>query len=185
MSTEIVTVDATPNAVTVPADLEAVRGYVAESLSENTRRAYRSALTAFRAWCEAQGVEALPASPETVAAFVAAEADAGRKVATLEQRVAAIRWAHEATGCESPTASKLVRSTMQGIRREQGTAPKRKAPATVDRLAAWVSHADPRHGEGLPRPRAAAVRLRLGHAPQRARGARPGRPRAHRPRPGS
>jgi site-specific recombinase XerD len=94
-------------------------------------------------------VNALPASPETVAAFLSAGADEGRKVATLEQRIAAIRWAHEAAGQESPTASKLVRSTMQGIRREQGTAPNRKAPATVDRLAAMVSHADPATLKGL------------------------------------
>jgi site-specific recombinase XerD len=100
-------------------------------------------------WCDAAGVEVLPASPEAVAAFMAAEADAGRKVSTLEQRSAAIRWAHEAAGLESPTAHKLVRSTMQGIRRELGTAPKRKAPATVDRLTMMVAHADPATVKGL------------------------------------
>jgi len=104
MSTAPTTIDTTPNTLAVPADLAAVRGYVAESLAESTRRAYRAGLAAFRAWCDTEAVAALPASPETVAAFLAAEADAGLKVATLEQRVAAIRWAHEATGCESPTA---------------------------------------------------------------------------------
>ena len=125
-----------------PADLVAVRGYVAESLAPATRRAYRAGLAAFRAWCEGQAVADLPASAETVAAFIASEADQGRAVSTIEQRLAAIRWAHEAKGLELPTASKLVRSTMAGIRRERGVAPKRKAPVTVDRLAAMVSHAD-------------------------------------------
>jgi integrase len=37
---------------------------------------------------------------------------------------------------------------MQGIRREQGAAPNRKAPATVDRLAAMVAHADSRTLKG-------------------------------------
>ena len=132
-----------------PTDMAQVHAYVSESLAPSTRRAYRMALAAFRSWCETEGVAALPARPETVAAFVAAEAQAGRKVATLEQRIAAIRWAHEAAGMESPTANKLVRSTMSGIRREQGTAPKRKAPATADRLAAMVSHADPTTLKGL------------------------------------
>jgi len=132
-----------------PADLEAVRTYLEESLAPATRRAYRSGLAAFRAWCEGASVLALPASPETVAAFLAAEADAGRAVATLEQRAAAIRWAHEAAGQESPTAAKVVRSTMAGIRRERGSAPKRKAPATVERLAAMVAHADPATLKGL------------------------------------
>jgi site-specific recombinase XerD len=63
--------------------------------------------------------------------------------------MAAIRWAHEAASLESPTASKLVRSTMKGIRRGQGTAPNRKAPATVDRLAAMVSQADTDTLKGL------------------------------------
>ena len=49
----------------------------------------------------APGVTALPASPEAVAAFVASAADRGRAVSTLEQRLAAIRWAHEAKGYEA------------------------------------------------------------------------------------
>jgi site-specific recombinase XerD len=129
--------------------LAAVRGFVAESLSPATRRAYRASLTAFRSWCEGAGAQPVPASPETVAAFVAVEARAGRKVATLEQRVAAIRWLHEAAGLEAPTSAKLVRATMQGIRRELGVAPARKAPATVERLAAMVAHADPSTPKGL------------------------------------
>ena len=129
MSNEIAVIEPTGHALTVPADLEAVRGYVDESLAASTRRVYRAGLAAFRAWCEAEGVDALPASPKTVAAFLCAEAGEGLKVSTLGQRVAAIRWAHEASGIESPTASRLVRSTMQGIRRKHGTAPNRKAPA--------------------------------------------------------
>jgi site-specific recombinase XerD len=143
MSNELVTTNASDHALTVPADLEAVREYVDESLSANTRRAYRASLAAFRAWCEAESVDPLPASPETVAAFLAAEADAGLKPATLGQRTAAIRWAHEAAGYESPTKAKLVAAALKGIRRKLGTSPNRKAPATVDRLAAMVSHADP------------------------------------------
>lgn len=90
MGSELTTTNLNAHALTVPADLEAVRGYVDASLSPSTRRAYRGGLATFRVWCEAENVDALPASPETVAAFLAAEADAGRKVATLGQRVAAI-----------------------------------------------------------------------------------------------
>jgi site-specific recombinase XerD len=123
-------------------DMDLVRDLVNESLAPATRRAYGAALRAFASWCEEQGVDVLPATPETVAAFLAAEVAAGRKVATLEQRVAAIRWAHEAAQLETPTASKLVRSTLQGIRRKVGSAPARKTPVTVERLAAMVAHVD-------------------------------------------
>jgi hypothetical protein len=39
-------------------------------------------------------------------------------------------------GLETLPAAKGVRATMAGIRRKLGVAPKRKAPAMVDRLAA-------------------------------------------------
>jgi integrase len=84
-----------------------------------------------------------------VAAFLAAEADTGRKVSTIEQRAAAIRWAHEARGFESPTSSKVVRATMQGIRRELGRAPDRKTPATIERLAAMLAYVDASTLKGL------------------------------------
>ena len=134
----------THRAVPIPTrlDLVDVADFIDESLAPNTRRAYAASLGIFRAWCDGQGIGSLPAAPETVAAFLAAEAKAGRKVATIGQRIAAIRWAHESQDLDSPTASKGVKATMAGIRRTLGTAPQRKAPATVDRLAAMVAHAD-------------------------------------------
>ncbi len=149
MSNETTAIEPTTRALAVPGDLAAARSYVDGSLASSTKRAYRSGLTAFRAWCGLEGVTALPASPETVAAFLAAEADAGLKPATLGQRLAAIAWAHEAAGVDSPTKAKLVTATLRGIRRKLGTAPSRKAPATADRLAAMVTHADASTLKGL------------------------------------
>jgi hypothetical protein len=48
---------------------DAAAQYRRASRSENTRRAYRSAVARFTEWCAAHGRTALPASPETVAAF--------------------------------------------------------------------------------------------------------------------
>ncbi len=137
------------SAPTIPAELTDVMAYVAESLAPSTRRAYRTGLADFAAWCDGQRLDSMPASPETVARYLAAGAKAGRSVSTLGQRLAAIRWAHESQGLESPTAAKGVRATMTGIRRELGVAPKRKAPATVDRLAGMVAHAKPDTMKGL------------------------------------
>jgi site-specific recombinase XerD len=125
---------------TVPAELEDVAAYVDASLASSTRRAYGAGLADFRAWCATQDLQALPATPECVARYLTALAKAGRKVSTIEQRVAAIRWAHEARGLESPTVTKGVRATLRGIRRELGVAPRRKAPATVERIGAMVGH---------------------------------------------
>ena len=73
-----------------------VATYVEASLAPSTRRAYASGLRDFESWAAANGWAALPASPETVASYLADLAERGRKVATIEQRAAAIRWAHEA-----------------------------------------------------------------------------------------
>lgn len=117
-----------------------VRAYGFASMSGETLRAYRNDVRLFAAWCEAQGVSALPAAPEVVAAFLAAEAEAGRAVATIGRRCAAIRYAQMLAGAPDPTAHAVVRAVMKGIRRTVGTAPKQKAAATVDVLAALLMH---------------------------------------------
>ena len=142
MGNELTTTNRNAHALTVPADLEAVREYVDASLAPNTRRAYRASWDSFRGWCEAENVDPLPASPKAVAAFLAAEANAGLKPATLGLRMAAICWAHEAKGYKSPTEDKGVTATLRGIRRTHGVKPNRKAAATVEILSAMVSHTD-------------------------------------------
>ena len=92
----------------------------------------------FAGWCDARGVAPLPATPETVAIFLADQASAGIRPSTLTRRVAAIRYAHTLAGHEPPTNSELVKAAMKGIRRREGAAPDRKAPATAERIAAMV-----------------------------------------------
>lgn len=106
-----------------------------------TRRAYRSDFALFRSWCGAKRVPALPASSKAVAAFLAAEANRGAKVATISRRLAAIRYAHKLAGHEPPTNSEAVKATLRGIRRTVGCAPARKAPATADKIVAMVGKA--------------------------------------------
>ncbi len=130
---------------TEPADLtsteaERVSHYVAGALSPSTRRAYGAALRSFRAWCTETGRQPCPADPTAVAAFLVAEADAGKSVSSLSQRLAAIRWEHLRRGFATPTTHPGVIDTMAGIRRSLGVAPKRKTAATVERVAALVAH---------------------------------------------
>ncbi|MGH9289487.1 MAG: hypothetical protein ACRD0V_14560 [Acidimicrobiales bacterium] len=46
-----------------------VRDFVAASKAPATLRAYRTDWTAFSTWCDRRGLQALPASPETIAAY--------------------------------------------------------------------------------------------------------------------
>jgi site-specific recombinase XerD len=107
--------------------------------ADSTKRAYRSDFAIFAAWATAQEVSALPAAPETVAAFIAAEADRGVKASTIGRRLAAIRYAHRLAGIALPTDDERVRATARGIRRSIGTARTKKAPATNERLLAMVA----------------------------------------------
>ena len=79
-------------------------------------------------------MSALPATPESVAAFLAAEIERGIKPSTLGHRVAALRHAHKLAGFPPPTDDEIVKATMRGARRAVGTVAQRKAPATADRL---------------------------------------------------
>ncbi len=120
-------------------EAEAAAAFARAEKADATRRAYRSDWRRFEAWCASRGTAPLPAAPEAVAAFLAAEAAAGTKPSTLARRAAAIRYAHRLAGHESPTNAEAVRATLRGIRRTLGAAPAQKAPATASRIAAMAA----------------------------------------------
>jgi site-specific recombinase XerD len=131
-----------PPGVSLPAelasDLTRAANYAREEKAEATRRAYRSDFRIFEAWCRHRGVSGLPATPATVAAFLASDVEAGSRPSTLGRRVAAIRYAHRLAGHPVPTDDERVKATMRGIRRSLGTAPRKKAPATAERIIAMA-----------------------------------------------
>lgn len=108
------------------------------SKAKGTLRVYGSALRSFGAWCSSHGFDPLPCSPETLVLFIEAERAAGRKVSTIEAKLAAIRWAHITNGHLSPTTSAMVMEEMQGIRREVGVAPVKKKAATASLVAGML-----------------------------------------------
>jgi site-specific recombinase XerD len=125
------------------ADLEIAKDFARASKATATRRVYQKDFARFRAWCAERHLPAIPAAPETVAGFLAAEAARGIKPATIGRRVAAIRYAHKLAGCDDPpTSSEVVKATVHGIRRTLGAAPVRKAPATADKVVAMAALAD-------------------------------------------
>lgn len=119
--------------------MASVRSYLAAEKSDNTRRAYRSDLADFGAWCAQVGEDPFPALPATVARYLAHLADGGKKASTIERRVAAIRYVHKAAGLEPPTGAEGVKGVMRGIRRTIGKKQVRKAPATAELLVCAFS----------------------------------------------
>ncbi|TXN38896.1 tyrosine-type recombinase/integrase [Methylobacterium sp. WL119] len=124
--------------------LALVRDYQRASKTSATVRAYKSDAAAFTAWCDGHGVSSLPASPETVAAFLSHEAAAGRASSTIGRRLAAIAYAHKLAGLPDPGAHETVHAVIKGIRRRPNTEIRQKTAATAEVLAAMLSHVSPR-----------------------------------------
>jgi integrase len=114
----------------------AAADYRRAARADNTRRAYRAAVARFTDWCYEHRQTALPAAPETVAAFLAAEAGRGLAVNTLRLRHAALRYLHLLAGYPPPTASPLVSATFAGIRRAHRRPLRKKTALVLEPLRA-------------------------------------------------
>jgi site-specific recombinase XerD len=123
----------------LPAEAAAlVRAYQRASKADATVRAYTSDARLFQDWCARFGFRSLPTAPEAVAAFIVAEAEAGRAASTLGRRLAAIRYAHKLAKLPDPTDDEGVHAAMKGARRKLKVAPKQKTAATAEILASLL-----------------------------------------------
>ncbi|MDO7888062.1 site-specific integrase [Hymenobacter cheonanensis] len=94
----------------------------------NTQRAYAGDWRRFTTWCQDHGREPLPAEVLTLAAFMTALAEAGKKVATIRRHCASVSKAHQLAGFPTPTDDRQLRTLLEGISREKGVKQK-QAPA--------------------------------------------------------
>jgi integrase len=86
-----------------------------------------------------QQLVSLPADPGSVAAYLRAESEAGRAVATVRRRAATIACAHRAAGLTNPCQAETVRLAVRAIARERGT-DQRQAPALGEREADRIAY---------------------------------------------
>lgn len=105
-----------------------VRDYTQASQSASTTLSYFGAVKHFRS----NGGK-IPATPEMVAEYLAKFAGS-LAVATLAHRLIAIHRAHVDRGFDSPVKDRLVKRTMQGIRRTVGVAQRRVRALIKDDL---------------------------------------------------
>jgi integrase len=98
-----------------------------------TLKAYASDLANYTAWCEANVLTAMPASPQVVGAYLAAAGE-GYAAPTLRRRVAAIARACGVAGHPLDTKHPAIRETLRGIARKHGSRPRRSAALTTAEL---------------------------------------------------
>ena len=112
--------------------------YASTASAAATRKGYGSDWTHFAAWCQGQGLAALPAAPVTVGGYLAAMAPV-LKVSTLGRRLAALAIAHRLAGHQLDLKHPGIAAVMTGIRRQHGSAQRQAAPATVDVVKAMAA----------------------------------------------
>ena len=113
---------------------ESLRHYLQAATSDNTRKAYRSAIRQFEKWGGR-----LPSDRDTVVHYLLARAKS-LNPRTLDLHLTAISQWHHYQGLIDPVSDPLVRKTMEGVRRTQGQ-PKRKAKALrLEHIAQMVNH---------------------------------------------
>lgn len=139
----VVLVDPNPD---VPTDLEELHAqateYVASSQSPSTIRAYASDWRIFEEFCAVRKLKSLPATVHTVVYFITSEAQAGRKVKTIERRLSAIADYHLKASEIPPTKQKDARAlqaALKGIKRKLGGAVEKKHPATDELVLQMLS----------------------------------------------
>ena len=97
------------------------------AFSANTERLLRTATKAFAAWCDETGCCQLPATPETVAAFIDSKTGT-LKPATIRTYLSCIAHMHRAADLPDPTKSKTVGLAMSRLGRRQDARQRQAAP---------------------------------------------------------
>lgn len=100
--------------------------FAREARAPATERAYRSDWRDFAAWCARNGLDAIPAAPATIGAYLADRAS-DLKVGSLNRRVAAIVAAHRFAGHALDRKHPAIGAVLAGIRRRFGSRQEAKA----------------------------------------------------------
>lgn len=117
----------------------AVAEFVQQSRAAATRKAYTRDWNAFVVWCNAHGQPALPATPGTLALYLAKLVELGRKYSSIKRARTAIGQVHAAAGLARPDRDPRIRVLERGIGRSIGTREQGAPPLCVGELARAVS----------------------------------------------
>ncbi|WP_241239818.1 tyrosine-type recombinase/integrase [Silicimonas algicola] len=96
-------------------------------------KSYYSDVDIFAAWCAEEGRNVLPATADTVSAFLEAQA-LGRSMSTVQRRLYSIRKAHRLMRLPDPTLDEEVLLALRRVRRAKNARPKQALALTRDVL---------------------------------------------------
>ena len=118
-------------------DADNIRAVLEHEIAPRTLANYRAQWKHFILWALERGVEALPAEPVQVAAYLAERMERhGNKPATLRVMASAIAFVHKGAGLDDPCAGPEVKRTLRCAARKAGRAQKQAEGLTEDAMAA-------------------------------------------------
>ncbi|WP_193337128.1 site-specific integrase [Devosia beringensis] len=109
-------------------------------MADNTHRTYGSAIRLFRSWCADQRCDALPATAEVVAEYIASLIAAGKRGSSVKIHACAIAHLHKSNGHCSPTDNYLVRAVLRGSMRLRGGLVDQKLPVVAAKFKDILQH---------------------------------------------
>jgi integrase len=118
---------------------ETAKSYARAARAENTARAYESDWRQFASWLRRNGFPETPPEPQTVGLYLAAQAEAGVSVATLERRLCGVSWRYRQLGAPLDTADRHISTVLAGIRRKHARPPVQKEAIFADELLAMLA----------------------------------------------
>ena len=127
---QIVGVDRKPPTARAAMALAKSQAYQDAADAPATLKAYAADLANYEAWCRRSGLDAMPATPEVVGAYLAAAGE-GYAMPTLRRRVAAIARASGVAGHPLDTKHPAIRETLRGVGRTHGARARRSAALTT------------------------------------------------------
>ena len=120
---------------------EAARG----AFAVNTERAMRSDIARFTAWCRQEARQAMPASSETVSAFVDAMA-ASKAPATVRRYVSSVATFHRAAEVANPCETQAVKLALRRMHNAKGRAQVQPSGLTEVRVRDLLKVRGGQHG---------------------------------------
>ena len=133
---------------------DATAALIAEAVPANTAVAYRSRWRSFEAWCAAAARVALPATAQTVAAYLTHLAtERALRATSVDAHLTAIRAVHRGAGAVPPdglTARKIVVAAQRREAARDGRyGPRKAVPVMASDLPTIVACCEPATAAGL------------------------------------
>lgn len=119
----------------------------------NTLRAWRADWHAYEAFCRDRGLTTVPATPATIAAFIEACAEQGKKPATIRRYLSTVALAHRVAKFDNPCISEPVRHALKELTNEVSTRQRQARGLGWAEIQKFIENA----GDGIPATRERAL----------------------------